>query len=51
MRTKTLYIADDGKEFDNSIECQKYERQLEQQKKEKSEKLSDSFLLSVGFDV
>ena len=51
MRTKTLYIADDGMEFNSSLDCEKYERELERQKKEESKELSDSFLLSVGFDV
>lgn len=51
MRIKTLYIADDGKEFNSILDCEKYERELERQKKEESEELSDSFLLSVGFDV
>ena len=29
MRTKTLYIADDGMEFNSSLDCEKYERELE----------------------
>ena len=51
MRTKTLYIADDGMEFNSILDCEKYEKELEQQAKAKSEELSDSFLLSIGFDV
>lgn len=51
MKTKILYIADDGRKFDNILACKKYEKKLERQKKMKEEELSDSFLLSVGFDA
>jgi len=52
---KTIYVAKDGKPFDFQWECEKYEKQLEKQEEEKRKqeikRLSDAFLLSVGFDV
>ena len=29
MTTKTIYVADDGKEFDNEKECYAYEHQFD----------------------
>lgn len=51
MRTKALFITNDGMEFNHIVDCIKHEKELERQEKVKSEELSDSFLLSVGFDV
>ena len=52
---RTMYIADDGMEFESFCECKRYEKELERQKEEEralqEKALSDEFLLSVGFDV
>lgn len=50
MKSKMIYIADDGTEFDNRLDCEKHERELERRKKEEDKAALDSFLASVGFD-
>ena len=32
MQTTNIYIAEDGKEFDNKIDCENYEKELESAK-------------------
>lgn len=55
MREIRKYIAEDGKVFDNPRECLDYEKEKEKAKMDearlKVKKLSDDFLLRVGFDV
>lgn len=55
MRRETTYVAEDGKRFDNLLDCENYEKELEKQREEELlkevKRLSDDFLLSVGFDV
>lgn len=55
MREIRKYIANDGTVFETSIDCQEYEKNIEKEEKKKksqgTKRMSDEFLMSVGFDV
>lgn len=51
MKTKTLYIADDGKEFDNRFDCERHEKSLKKKKKAEEKEACEQFFLSIGIDI
>lgn len=55
MRVERTYIAEDGKKFETPFACMEYEQEVERKKEEEerreTKRLSDSFLISVGFNV
>lgn len=51
MKEIKKYISKDGKVFDNPVECADYEKAQKEKEKIRIKKLSDDFLLSVGFNT
>ena len=51
MRTKMIYIADDGKEFETVFDCEEYEKEMERKKKEEDKAACEAFFLSIGIDL
>jgi len=51
MKEIKKYVAEDGKIFDSPDGCADYEKAKEEEKNARLKKMSDDFLLSVGFDI
>ena len=51
MRTRTIYIAEDGKEFDNEHDCRLHEKYLILVKETEEREACEAFFLSIGIDL